>query len=166
MTKSFLTLVVVIIGLTSTKANALSRDILNSPFVAKARACVDVLAEAGRTAGFQTDRQGGLVLILNETQRPLHPLMVDMANCLDAALPKHEVVDRTPAAPTLGSKSRIWYSVVGGDGIVWCASNSLNNDLINVNTLGGSGPKRAWYAITFKCDIGDDVLGWYKPKTP
>ena len=161
MWKICLSLAVVIICFSANKANALSKNILKSPNLAKARACLNDFTEAGKNGGFQTDRIGGAVLILNETQRPLHPLMVRMAKCLNSALPRHEVVDR--GTRTLGSKSRIWYSV-NDDGIIWCASNSLDNSLENVNHLGGSGPKRMWYGVTFKCEIGDDVLGWYTPK--
>jgi hypothetical protein len=160
--KVWVALVVIILCLDTDKADALSQNILKSPFVAKALACLNDLTEAGRKNNFQTDREGGTVLILNETQSPLHPLMVNMANCLDAALPKNEVVDR--GTGEIGAKSRIWYAVTD-DGIVWCASNSLDNNLENVNHLGGYGSQRMWYGVTFKCEIGDDILGWYTPDT-
>jgi len=55
--------------------------ILQSPSVAKARACMNKLMDDGKNAGFWTDREGGTVLVLNPTRREMLPLLLSMVAC-------------------------------------------------------------------------------------
>lgn len=132
--------------------------ILKSPSVAGAKACLDRLAEDSRKAGYQTDREGGQILILHPTRQPLYPLLLSMSKCLSAAYPKKEVVKH----PNTGTSSRIWW--VYADGYyAWCATNSTEDRLDYIELLGGRGPQRDWYGLTFSCEIAEKILGFYKP---
>jgi hypothetical protein len=163
MSKLSLVLAVAFLLVCGGRGHAIEKTVLQSPILAKARTCLDNLIDAGKKSGSETDRSGGIVLVLNQAQKPLHPVLIGTATCLDAAFPKSEVVERFPNAPRTGSKSRIWYAASDG-GFIWCASNSLDNDIKSVDVLAGNGPKKAWFAVTVKCDVGDDILGWYTPK--
>jgi hypothetical protein len=132
--------------------------ILKAPSVAKARACLDKLAIDAKKAGLYVDRDAGQILVLNPKQPELLPLLVSMAECLDDAYPSNEVVKH----PRTGTPSRIWYDSVD-DYYAWCASNSLENILEQIDVLGGRSPRRDWYAITFSCSVGEKILGFYEP---
>ena len=132
--------------------------ILQAPSVAKARACLDKLAADAKKAALYVDRDGGNILVLNPKKQDLLPLLVSMAECLDDAYPSNEVVKH----PRTGTPSRIWYDSVD-DYYAWCASNSLENGLEDIDVLGGRSPRRDWHAITFSCSIGEKILGFYEP---
>ena len=157
MSKALLWLAVAVLFLNVTAVHA-QTAILQSPSVTKARTCLDKLSAEGKKASFYTDRDGGQILILNPTQPELLPLLVTMADCLDDAFPTNEAVKH----PRTGTPSRIWYVSVDGQ-YAWCASNSLENELEQIDVLGGRGPRREWYAITFSCSIDEKILGFYEP---
>jgi len=157
MSKALLGSVVTVLFLSVVGAQA-QHPILKSPSVAKARACLDKLAADGKQAGIYTDRDGGQILLLNPTQPQLHPLLVKMAACLDDAFPDNEIVKH----PATGTSSRIWYVQVD-DQYAWCATNSLHNEIDDIDVLGGYGPRRAWYGVTFNCSISEKILGFHEP---
>ncbi len=132
--------------------------IVNSPSVKKARDCLDKIAAQGREAGFDTDRDGGDVLVLNRTRPEVFPLLTTMVECMDDAFPQNEVVKD----PKTGTRSRIWYVSDEGQ-YAWCATNSLGNAVEDIDVLGGHGPQRDWYGIMLRCNIGEKILGFYEP---
>jgi hypothetical protein len=132
--------------------------ILKAPSVAKARGCLEKLATDAKKAGVYVDRDAGQILALSTKKPELLPLLISMADCLDDAYPSHEVVKH----PRTGTSSRIWYDSVD-DYYAWCASNSLENNLEQIDVLGGRGPRRDWYGITFSCSVGEKILGFYEP---
>jgi hypothetical protein len=136
---------------------------LQSPYVAKARDCLRQLATGGRNAGFETDWDGGDILVRDPTNKSkLGELLSTMFACLDAAFQREkEMIDRPTDRPTPGTKSWIWYAAVENL-FVWCASDG-DSTPEDVGRMGGHGPKQDWYAIAFQCSIGEKILGWYLP---
>ena len=137
--------------------------VLNSPYLAKARECMNKLADAGKAANFFTDRQGGDILILDPADaKQLGEIEGDMFGCLDAAFDmKGKNVDRKPGAGIPGTKSWVWHAKVSGL-YIWCATDG-DSEPDKVTQLGGRGERKDWYGVTLQCSIGDKVLGWYDP---
>ena len=133
--------------------------ILQSPSVAKARACMNKLMDDGKNAGFWTDREGGTVLVLNPTRREMLPLLLSMVACFDGAFPKKEIVKN----PDTNVRSRVWYTLVEGN-YAWCATDALKDSEADITKLGGYGPRRDWYGVTIACSMGDRILGFHAPK--
>src|SRR5581483_11645032 len=68
------------------QSDAQKKAALSSPYLPKARACMDNLAAAGKAAGFDTDRDGGNVAIEHPTnQKKLGEILADTFGCLDTA---------------------------------------------------------------------------------
>jgi hypothetical protein len=156
---SRLTILAVLAALSLHPGEALAQPaILKAPSVAKARACLEKLAADGKKAGVYVDRDAGQILALSTKKSDLLPLLISMADCLDDAYPSNEVVKH----PKTGTPSRIWYDSVD-DYYAWCASNSLENNFEQIDVLGGRGPRRDWYGITFSCSVGEKILGFYDP---
>jgi hypothetical protein len=160
MSKAIFSLAMVVLCFSVSEANAQPPKVLQSPYVANARACLKQLYDAGRKARFHTDWQGPVILILNPSQKKIHPLLILAAKCLDAAFPKNEVIEHS----VTHAKSRVWYAPPIEEQFVWCASNSTTNKIESVERLGGSGNLRRWFGVTVKCDISPKILGWYFPK--
>ena len=161
MQKLLLGTIAGLLGMTAASvASAQSQAILKSPSIAKARACLDQLIAAGKKAEFYTDREGGHALVLNPTQRPLHPLLVQTQACFAAAHPKRAIVTN----PNTGVKSLVWYVYVEGY-YSWCATNSLTNKIESIEVLGGYGPRRDWYSVAVSCAIDEKILGFYAPQS-
>lgn len=137
--------------------------VLNSPYLAKARECMNKLADAGKAANFVTDRQGGNILILDPADtKKLSEIEVNMFKCLDGAYDmKGKLVDRKPGAGIAGTKSWVWHAKVSGL-YIWCATEG-HDEPGRVTTLGGQGERKDWYGVVLQCSIGDKVLGWYDP---
>jgi hypothetical protein len=129
-----------------------------SPSVAKARACLSRLYDAGTKARLESDLENGEVVILNRTRDELLPLLAGASACMNDAFPKREVV-KNPATKT---SSRVWYDSAEGQ-YVWCATNSLDDKAEQIDVLGGAGAARNWFAITFRCAAGEKILGFYAP---
>jgi hypothetical protein len=145
------------------QANAQRDAVLSSPYLAKARACVNDFAAAGKSAGLMTDQDGGTVLILDPAKKEkLGRILGSSFDCLDGAfgMPR-KMVDRAPGTGKPGTKSWVWYANVSGL-YIWCASDG-DSTPDHVDNLGGQSERRNWYAITVQCSIGDKVLGWYVP---
>ena len=141
-----------------TSASFAQPAVVKAPEVAKARACLARLAEEGKRANLETDRDGPQILILNPTRKELLPLLVSMASCMDDAFQENAIVTH----PATGVRSRVWYVSVDGQ-YGWCATNSLTNDLESIETLGGHSAKRDWYGVTLSCSIGEKILGFFEP---
>ena len=88
--------------------------VVKAPEVAKARACLGRLAEEGKRANLETDRDGPQILILNPTREELLPLLVSMANCMDDAYGKNAIV--THPSTGVRSASGLWRSRVNTAG--------------------------------------------------
>ena len=155
--KYFLLSVAAALSLSAARALA-QPAVAKLPSLGKARACLTQFYDAGEKAGLETDREGGAVLILNRTRDELLPLLAGASACMNDAFPKREVV-KNPATKT---SSRVWYDSAEGQ-YVWCATNSLEDKAEQIDVLGGAGAARNWFAITFRCDIGEKILAFYAP---
>jgi hypothetical protein len=137
--------------------------VLNSPYLAKAKVCMNDMVSAGKSAGLETDREGGNILILDPTKEAkLGEILDGTFKCLDDAFAmKKEKIDRRPSAEEVGTRSWVWYASVAGL-YIWCASDG-DSEPNKVGNLGGRGPKKDWYAIVLECSISDKIKGWYVP---
>jgi hypothetical protein len=138
-------------------AQAYDREALKSPVVKASVKCLNDLAETSRAAGYTTDRAGVESAVYNPSREKIRPLQASAARCMDAAFAKHETL-KTPKAGT----QRVWYTAAGG-GFVWCATNSLGDELKHVERVGGNGEMKNWYAAYFHCGINDRVMDFYSP---
>lgn len=143
--------------------NAQRDAVLSSPYLIKARGCMDKLAAAGKEANFLTDRQGGNILILDPADtKKLGEIEMNMFGCLDGAYNmKGTLVDRKPGSGIAGTKSWVWHAKVS-DLYIWCATDG-HSEPGRVTRLGGRGERKDWYGVALQCSIGDKVLGWYEP---
>lgn len=128
------------------------------PAVAKARACLRQLNDAGTKARLETDLENGEIVVLNRTRDELLPLLKDASACMNDAFPKRAVVKH----PQTGARSRVWYDSAEGQ-YVWCATNSVEDKAEAIDVLGGAGAARSLFAITFSCAAGEKILGFYAP---
>ena len=137
--------------------------VLSSPYLAKARACMNDMVSAGKSAGIETDREGGDILVLDPTREDkLSEILDSTFKCLDDAFAmKKKKIDRRPGAEEVGTRSWVWYASVA-DLYIWCASDG-DSEPGKVGNLGGHGPKKDWYAIVLECSISEQVKGWYTP---
>ncbi len=134
--------------------------ILDSQAVKKTRGCLDNLKADAQKADLYVDRDAGIILVQHATSREaLQPLLISMSNCLDDAFEGKKAIVKNPRT---GMQSRIWYVKV--DQLYsWCGTNSLANELKDIDVLGGHSARRNWPGITFDCSIGESILGFHRP---
>ena len=160
-----LTFVIVCFAIASAQAqeDPQKNAVLSSPYLAKAKACVNNMVSAGKSVGLETDHEGGNVLILDPTsEAKLGEILDSTFKCFDDAFAmKKRKIDRRPDAQEEGTRSWVWYASVAGL-YIWCASDG-DSEPIKVGYLGGHGPKKDWYAIVLECSISEKVKGWYTP---
>jgi len=146
------------------QGDAQKNAVLNSPYLAKAGACMNNMTAAGKSAGFETDRDGGAILIKDpKNEKKLGEILSSTFECLDNAFGMtKKKIDRRPGSGQTGTKSWIWYASVAGM-YIWCASDG-DSVPDHVGPLGGNGPKKDWNAIALNCSIGNRILGWYSPE--
>jgi hypothetical protein len=147
------------------QTDAQKKAILSSPYLKKAGACMNAMVSAGKSAGLETDRIGGTILIRDPgNEAKLGEILASTFTCLEESFEmKKKFVDRRPGANVAGTKSWIWYASVEG-WYIWCATDGTSVPE-NVGRMGGQGAKKDWYAITLQCSIGNKVLGWYTPSS-
>jgi hypothetical protein len=144
----------------SSAALAQRPAILDSSAVKKARGCLDNLKANAQKANLYVDRDAGIILVQHSTSREaLQPLLISMSNCLDDAFDKTTEIVKNPRT---GMPSRIWHVKVD-QYYSWCATNSLANELKDIDVLGGRSERRNWPGITFDCSVGEAILGFHKP---
>jgi hypothetical protein len=120
--------------------------------LADLRTCNNALLENGKKANFEASRDGAMTLVLHPTPEPLLPLAAEVVKCLDEALPKKQtLVQKGSNLP-----HHVWSAEVDGFAI-FCATPVGPNTKDYVSPLGGAGPKRAWYGISFTCRIGKEI---------
>ena len=68
------------------QGDAQKNAVLNSPYLAKAGACMNNMTAAGKSAGFETDRDGGAILIKDpKNEKKLGEILSSTFECLDNA---------------------------------------------------------------------------------
>ncbi len=132
--------------------NRIPDSVFKSKTLADLRVCNNALLENGKKANFESSRDGAMTLVLHPTREPLVPLATEVVKCLDEALPKRETrVQRGGNLP-----HHVWSAEVDGF-MIFCATPVGPNTKDYVSPLGGGGPKRAWYGISFTCRIGKEI---------
>jgi hypothetical protein len=121
------------------------------------------MVSAGKSAGLETDREGGNILILDPAhEAKLGEILGATFTCLDDAFAmEKKKIDFKPGSELVGTRSWVWYASVAGL-YIWCASDG-DSEPGKVGNLGGQGPKKNWYAVALECSISDKVKGWYAP---
>ncbi len=130
----------------------ISDSVRKSKELADVRLCIRTMLENAKKQNLATDRDNTITVVEHPTREPLIPHATEVFECLAKALPKKTTYTQKNSKLL----HDVWYAEVDGF-VIFCGTLASPHSKDYVTTVGGQGPRRAWYSIYIPCRIGKEI---------